>query len=261
MQSLLDVAVLLRSEELKIEKSATITDVPIVAIRDFLRRYRDSAWYGTFVRDVLNLSHESATELVHELQSDGYIEPLTSTPLYTVIRGEPDNEIDDRRGDLDGVWMTTIKGNALGNVSFAPRVKQLTAERALRNFLDRVDLVNIDDRWMMEVMRVILFGSYLDPDVNKLGDVDLAIILQWKESDADIREQQRRKYIRREEAQGRTFRTFFEELAAPEIDIRRYLKGRSRTLTFHLAEDPILDSTRAEVIYAGGERHGIASHL
>jgi predicted nucleotidyltransferase len=56
-------------------------------------------------------------------------------------------------------------------------------QRKQAQFLERVNRLNHDDRFLGKVTRVILFGSYLNPEASKLGDVDVGVELQPKESD------------------------------------------------------------------------------
>ena len=56
-------------------------------------------------------------------------------------------------------------------------------ERVLQEFLERVDQVNSDAYFLARVSRVVLFGSYLRPELDRLGDIDIAVELRPKESD------------------------------------------------------------------------------
>ena len=50
----------------------------------------------------------------------------------------------------------------------------MTAEKALAQFLERVTRVNEDPYFLAKATRVVLFGSMLKPEVERLSDVDLA---------------------------------------------------------------------------------------
>ena len=219
--------------------------------RNFFKEYRDYAWDVAFVRDALNLSDSAAIALVVALHAEELIEPYSGgQPFFTVLTGDNDHLIGNHR---DAAWRTTTKGNALANVSFARRVHRGTADRALHDFLGRVEDVNGDERWLLKVRRVIVFGSYLDPTIVTLGDVDLAVELEWKEPNVYRRRSQCLEYVQRERAKGRTFRSYLAELTAPEEDVRRYLKGGSRALRLYDARDPILEGSDYQVIYVDGQ--------
>ena len=49
--------------------------------------------------------------------------------------------------------------------------------------MERVDQVNSDAYFLARVSRVVLFGSYLRPELDRLGDIDIAVELRPKESD------------------------------------------------------------------------------
>jgi hypothetical protein len=82
------------------------------------------------------------------------------------------------------------------------------------------------------VGELLVFGGYLR-DVPRLGDVDLAA--QWEDRHADRNAQY--EYGRRRAAEarasGRTFHTFFDELTWPDLEVRRYLMGRSPAVSLH----------------------------
>lgn len=220
---------------MKVDKNESIADVSIVALRNAFRRF--DRWDTELFTDVLGISDDQAQDLISALLAEGFIEVES--------------------GDGYGVWELTTKGRSLANVSFSPRVHRSTADRALRDFLDRVDEVNRDNHWLMKVSRAVVFGSYLDPEVERLGDVDIGLALEWKEQDPSARDQLIRQYLQRAKEQGRTFPTFFAEISAPQVDIWRFLRSRSRTLKLHLIEDPEMLGASCEEIFVNGERVGI----
>src|SRR5664280_415696 len=50
-----------------------------------------------------------------------------------------------------------------------------TAQRALDGFLARVEEINANPMAGWGVRKVVLFGSFLDPSIERVGDVDLAV--------------------------------------------------------------------------------------
>ena len=79
----------------------------------------------------------------------------------------------------------TQTGQTLSSATAAKRVTRATAEKALQQFLGRVEQVNNDPYFLGKVTRVVLFGSMLKPEVERLSDVDLAVELASKEADLD----------------------------------------------------------------------------
>ena len=143
-------------------------------------------------------------------------------------------------GRVEPVWRTTLKGNQLANASAAKPVRRQTAERALADFLERVEQVNQRDEYVYAVERVILFGSYLGTSPT-VGDLDLAVGLRPKYDEATMPAAAQR---RRQQAAsvGRSFSNVFEQAAWPRTEVYRFLKGRSRLISLHeLGSEQILD--------------------
>ena len=69
-----------------------------------------------------------------------------------------------------------------------PPVSRAKAEAALAAFLARVAEVNESDRFICRVEEVVLFGSFLDPTVDPVGDVDVdvAVAIRLKPTDANV---------------------------------------------------------------------------
>ncbi len=98
--------------------------------------------------------------------------------------------------------------------------------------MERVHLVNSTHEYAYRVEFVVLFGSMLS-DVERLGDVDVAIRLQPKvDGDAALEEWSVARR-RAAEAAGRTFHGVFEWAMWPIHEIFLRLKARSRSLSLH----------------------------
>jgi predicted nucleotidyltransferase len=98
----------------------------------------------------------------------------------------------------------------LSSATAAKPVTRATAERALAQFLERVTLVNQDPYFLARVTRVVLFGSMLKPEVERLSDVDLAVELTRKEPDYEQALEQNRQRAEELASIGRCFRNFLE---------------------------------------------------
>ena len=55
----------------------------------------------------------------------------------------------------------------------------------MQEFLKRVEEVNRDDFYPYRVSKLVLFGSYLNPEQMDLGDIDIAFELEPKIKDYD----------------------------------------------------------------------------
>ncbi len=211
---------------MKIDAAERIAGVPLLEMRAFLRRYRAASWTEALLREQLGLTADGARALTGALVAAGYI---------AAADGRLPMVGDDLEGTA-GRWQTTARGNALA-AARTTRVARAVAERHLRGLLARVEEVNRDARWLYRVRRVVLFGSYLDPAAATLGDVDAAIELAWKGGDRSYHGVPMQAYLAQARAGGRRFCTFLDQLAAPEEDVRKFLKGGSRILSFHPLAD------------------------
>ena len=93
-----------------------------------------------------------------------------------------------------------------------------------------MEQANNDPYFLGKVTRVVLFGSMLKPEIERLSDVDLAVELASKEEDFD--RARARNYERVEELalQGHRFRNFLDQEGCWYWEIFRFLKGQSRVI-------------------------------
>jgi len=130
----------------------------------------------------------------------------------------------------DLYWNRTIKGCALSMASAAKRVKRTTADRHYHDFLERVNQVNSSNEYLYQVSKVALFGSYLT-NAQTVSDIDLFIWIERKPKfDKDFVKIQERRTLQMK-SEGRNFKSYSEILYWPELDVRKYLKNRSRVIS------------------------------
>lgn len=145
---------------MRIAKNELLAGIPVLKIRDYFRLL----YSGLMTRDGLaerfNLNEKETEGLVGELLSKGYIEPA-------------DN----------GMYRLTLKGNALSIARCMAPINREKADRIMQEFLKRVEEVNRDDFYPYRVSKLVLFGSYLNPEQMDLGDIDIAFELEPKIKD------------------------------------------------------------------------------
>jgi predicted nucleotidyltransferase len=110
-------------------------------------------------------------------------------------------------------------------------VTRQTAERALAEFLERVERVNDDRYFLARVTRVALYGSMLRPEVERLSDVDLAVQLVAKETDSERLRAANAERAEQLAILGKCFGSFLEEQFCWFLETFRFLKGRSRVIS------------------------------
>ena len=194
---------------MRIQSSDLIVGQPALAIRKVLRS-RTHIMVDTIV-DTLEVDLETARQVLKDLATEGYIEASE---------------------DFEGMWRTTMQGNAVANAKAGRPITRRTADRLVEEFLVRVNEINACDDYAFRVKQVVIFGSYLS-DIPTLGDVDLSIELSHRYDDPQEHESHCKARIEHALQQGRHFSTFVHELDWPEEEVRHILKGRSRGLSLH----------------------------
>ncbi|MGB0072722.1 MAG: hypothetical protein WBP71_07200 [Terracidiphilus sp.] len=201
---------------MRIAAGELIAGYPAVKVRNFLRRFRDTGDFGKAVETSLAIDPEAANNFLHKLVTSGLF------------------EVSQRRSG-DQRFTLTIQGVVLANTSAAKPIHRKTGERILAEFMKRVDAVNATSEYLYRVNEVILFGSMLS-DVEQLGDVDVAINLESKVSDADALKKWSMARRNAAQAEGRSFSTDLASICWPIVEIYKQLKARSRSLSLYELE-------------------------
>ena len=193
---------------MRIDPNGLIGGCPALVVRKALRHLRVwDQWGAADLEAVASLAPGTGDALVKALRTEGLIE-----------------------ASARGAWSVTQAGRTFSVASAARPVTRATAEKALAEFLDRVEQVNRDPYFLGKAIRVVLFGSMLKPEVMRLSDVDLAVELVTKEADFDRARQQ--NYRRAEELaeEGKQFRNLLDWELCWYFETRHFLKGGSRVL-------------------------------
>ena len=145
----------------------------------------------------------------------------------------------------DDWWATTVKGNALANASFGKPISRATATRLLGQVIERARAYNADPARLLTVTEIVVFGSYLDPAVDLLGDLDLAVSTARRDTDGQRYVDKVLEYAR---ASGRSFSAFHDRLFWPARELRMILKNRSPAIS--ITDEDIRKLTeRIEIVY------------
>jgi DNA-binding PadR family transcriptional regulator len=198
---------------MRIVSEQLIAGYSALEVRDFVRRYRFVKFFAEAAEEALVLSPRTAAVFMNKLVDLGFIETTGTS---------------DRRK----VFQVTNKGQALANASAARPIHRKTAERVLEQFLERVQLVNSMPEYAYRVEHVVLFGSMLS-DIDRLGDVDVAVQLQPKVSEDAALEEWSMARRRAAEARGRNFYGVLDWAMWPTQEIFLQLKSRSSSLSLH----------------------------
>lgn len=210
---------------MRVAKTDIIAGLPAPAARGLARLFRG----GEFVQEVgdsllLKNGIDDTDAVFSDLEKAGYFEKV-----------EVDHE-----GYV--WWQTTTLGNALAMASFGKPIGRRTAERLVAGMLDRAREYNADPARPLYVDRLRIFGSYLNPAIDPLGDVDVELAIGQRTRD----QEKIRGYTR---SSGKTFGSFWTEVTWPQTELVQLLKNKSTALNITLENiDHITD--RSQVVYA-----------
>lgn len=200
---------------MKIDKKTLICGIPIIKIREFMRRYRTPESFSLqTITDYFELTAPSGTSLLNELLNSEYAE-CVNTDKYKV----------------------TIKGNALAQAKFVKRMDKAKADKIFNEFMKRVAEINEDESYIFRISKLCLFGSYLNQDANDYGDIDIAYELEHKISDDHRFAEACQRIINNAKTAGKVFSSIVEEVCYPSNLVLRYLKNRSPYISLHRMED------------------------
>lgn len=206
---------------MRLSKTDSVSGIPAPIARALMRRIGGRSWYRTGVEETLaDYGVADPARAAQALISDGLLEPKAE------FNGEP-------------IFEATVRGNAVAMASFGRLITRATADRLVAGLLERAKDYNSDGTKPLFVKRLRLFGSYLDPETDRLGDVDVEVQLVDRNGLSD---DDRLRYGRRS---GRAFHTFLDELAWPHTEALQILKNRSAALNITVEDiDRLTDRSR-----------------
>ena len=159
-----------------------VTTTSAAAVLSFLKQSAlEPTWSISYFARALGVDAQTAKRTAAELAAVGYIEP---------IPGKADN------------WRNTEAGDTVAGAK-EPRLTRATADKAVADFLDRVNHVNADGSSPLRVAKAIAVGGYTT-EHQHIQDVEVAVALEPKRRSEVTRGQER--------------------------EMLRFLKGRSRAL-------------------------------
>lgn len=217
---------------MNITSDQLIASYPAMRIRNFIRRHRLQYVTASTVEERLNLIPSKATAFLNEMVRLGFMKPSPQScddvPLYEVTR----------------------YGQALANASAAKLITRETANRLLEEFMSRVHVLNAANEYAYKVESVVLFGSMLSEEKDRLGDVDIAVELAPVTSDFKELERLYRHRRRIASSNGKRLATAFEWAAWPTLEVFLFLKACSNGLSLHELRDLIeISPVQHRVLY------------
>jgi predicted nucleotidyltransferase len=194
---------------MRIDPKGAIAGYPAVLVRDTLRRLRVHLdWNLARLESVAGFSVTESRAFVRAMISAGLIERAGS-----------------------GRWSVTRSGQTMSSATAAARVTRATGDRALQEFMARVDRVNQDRNYLGKVIAVVLFGSMLKPEVDRPSDVDIAVEIAPREADPERAREKNERRAQELEAKGHRFRGLLDRQVCWYREAFAHLKGRSRVIS------------------------------
>ncbi len=218
---------------MRIDPNGTVGGLPALVVRKLVRALTNRLyWDLETVERILHLKPNEASGLVKALEAAG---------LAKATRGRSPKK-----------WATTQLAQCFASATAAKPITRQTAEKSLAQFLERVTRVNQDDRFLAKVTRVILFGSYLSPELKKLGDVDVGVELQPKESDRKRLRELNYQRVEQFENEGHRFGRALDREVWWHAETFRFLKGRSRSISLldYRLEKEFVDKVPHTVLFS-----------
>ena len=198
---------------MRLNRGDRIAGVDGLQLRNYFRRFcSDYVNYATVMKE-FSVTRREAQNILEELLK---LEMICMCELQG-------------KGEMVS-YQTTMKGNALGMAKASRPITRASAERVLRELLDRVLAVNDRSELAYRVESVVVFGSYLSK-TERLNDLDIAVELKARRDDDASFESLRKASMERALASGRRFRNVVEEVGWPQIEVLSILKNRSRTIS------------------------------
>lgn len=209
---------------MRVAKSDVIAGLPAELARAIVRRFRGREMAAEAVADLLEGTGAEPRVVLAQLKAAGYLEKVQV----------------DHRGDT--WWDTTVQGNALAMASFGKPISRKTANRLVSELLERARAYNADPVKPLFLNSLRVFGSYLNPEIDPLGDVDIELTYGRRITDPKVVS----AYAR---ASGRSFNTYVDQLMWPQTELVQHLRKRSAFINITL-EDITQLTDRSETIYS-----------
>lgn len=214
---------------MRVSKTDVIAGLPAGLARAIVRKFRGRETVAEIAADLLEGTDFELGAVFAGLEAAGYMERV--------------------RVDNDGTvwWDSTIQGNALAMASFGKPISRKTADRIVAGLLERAQAYNADPGKPMFIDTLRVFGSYLNPGIDPLGDVDIELTYGRRITD----QQTLSAYTR---ASGRSFGTYVDQLMWPSTELFMHLKNRSAFINITLEDISRLTGS-FETIYSIASDH------
>ena len=103
-----------------------------------------------------------------------------------------------------------------------------TARKALENVIQRIKEANKNDEFIYRITKAVLFGSYINTNKEKVGDLDIAIYLELKNHSKPEYIQNRIRALN-----SLNYVPFLLEFIYGREEVFKFIKNRKQVLELH----------------------------
>lgn len=107
--------------------------------------------------------------------------------------------------------------------------KRETADKALKNVLEKIEDANKNKEFIYFVKKAVLFGSYINSNKEKIGDLDIALYLELKNKLIPEEEQNYYSYKKN----SKKYEPFIVQLIYGKEELFRFIKDRKKIVDLH----------------------------
>jgi hypothetical protein len=179
------------------------------------------------ISEQFDLNKEKTKELIDVLLSEGYIETAKKK----------------------GKYQLTIKGQALCVARYTNPLNKEKADKLFKEFMERVEEINSNKFYLYRVSKIVLFGSYIDPEKTDYSDIDIAFELSRKAKSHEEFMEMDEQRIKEAELAGKSFPSFFDQIGYTERVVLLKMKNKCRYISLHRMYDGILNITKTKQVY------------
>ena len=104
-----------------------------------------------------------------------------------------------------------------------------TAQNALNNVLKRIKEANKNEDFIYKITKAVLFGSYINSDKEKIGDLDIAIYVELKDKTKAETDQNYERY----KSSSAHHIPFIMQFYYGKEEIFKYIKDKKKILQLH----------------------------
>lgn len=230
----------------RINPQHRIEGVPSLLVRDALKNLCRFSWESWRFQQRLRDYADLAPKILNWLSASGLIER------------------DPRSSGKNPLWRVTRKGIRLANAPATPPIHRRTANRNLHHLLQRVHLINASDHFPYKIQKAVVFGSYLNPARQRLGDLDIGVEFAPRHADPQRQRQAEQNCIRARIQGGKKFANVMEMHFWPETYVLRELRGGKRSISLHDYREVLNLGCDYRVVFdaeQGGEMNDVLTEL